>query len=105
MKHELKIYWTSVEFKLNPLHKDFKKIKGGFVYAFTQSKDKTEALRKFNKELEKHNLTPSNFEFTEPYENIEWQTEEEEKHFRHLIEKIRSSQEVILDDFYMYEDY
>ena len=48
---QLKIYWTSVEFSLMKSHVDYKKYKGGMVYAFVNSSNKSDALIRFKTEL------------------------------------------------------
>lgn len=105
MDRELRLYWTSVEFKLKESHKDFKKVKGGMVYCFVQCFDSEDALYKFKSELDKHELIPFDFEFINPYEEIEWEKEEEQLHFQKLVDLAKKTTSVVLDDFYMYENY
>lgn len=104
MKNESRIYWTSVEFTLKSTHKDFGEVKGGFVYAFVKSIDEKEAHNKFAAELDSHQLIPTEFEYIEPYEDIEWGNYNDEKYYKSLVEETNSSMNVILDDFYMYEN-
>jgi hypothetical protein len=103
MNEELRIYWTSVEFILKDTHKDFNKLKGGFVYAFLKCRDSEEALTRFKVELDKYDLVPFDFEFIKPYEVIEWENEKDTKHYREILKKASKSAKVILDGFYMYE--
>jgi len=100
----LKIYWTSIEFNLKPKNKDFGKFKGGFVYLFVKENDKISALKKFKTEFDNVNIIPINIEFVKPYENVEWENEKEEKHFKTIIEETNNCSEVIFDDFYMYQE-
>jgi len=103
MNPELKIYWTSVEFELKKTHSDFRKIKGGFVYAFVKALDKSDALMKFKTELDNNQLIPSEFEFVKIYKDVEWENEGQEKHFDMILTDTMNSMDVMLDDFYMYE--
>lgn len=103
MSEELRIYWTSVEFRLKERHKDFSKLKGGFVYAFIKCRDSEEALAKFKVELDQYDLVPIDFEFIKPYEEIEWENDKDTKHYNEIIKNASKSEKVILDGFYMYE--
>lgn len=103
MHPELKIYWTGVKFELKKTHSDFRKIKGGFVYAFVKALDKNDALIKFKTELDNNQLIPSEFEFVKIYEDVEWKDEGQEKHFDMILTDTMNSVGVMLDDFYMYE--
>ena len=101
--NELKIYWTSIEFELKDSHPDFNKYKGGFVYAFVKTNDSESALDKYKKALDRNDLVGFDFEYIKPYEDIEWEKEEEQKHFDKLFQEASKSNVVILDDFYMYK--
>jgi len=103
MNQSLKIYWTSVEFTLKQTHTDFKKVKGGFVYAFVKAVDQSEALIKFKTELDNIQLIPTEFEFVNHYKDVEWTNEKQEKHFQMIIEEANRGLDVVLDDFYMFE--
>jgi hypothetical protein len=104
MSEELRIYWTSVEFRLKDTHKDFTKLKGGLVYAFIKCRDSEEALARFKVELDQHDLVPFDFEFIKPYEEIEWENAKVTKHFKDLVKKVSKSENVMLDGFYMYRN-
>ena len=103
MNPKLKVYWTGIEFELKKTHSDFRKLKGGFVYAFVSASDKSDALIKFKKELDINQLIPTEFEFVKVYEDLEWENESQEKHFETILGEAMESMDVILDDFYMYE--
>jgi hypothetical protein len=104
MSQESRIYWTSVEFGLKNTHKDFNKLKGGFVYAFLKCRDSEEALARFKVELDQNDLIPFDFEFVKPYEVIEWENDKDTKHYKEIIKEASKSEKVILDGFYMYKN-
>jgi hypothetical protein len=104
MSQELRIYWTSVEFRLKETHMEFNKLKGGFVYAFLKCRDSEEALDRFKAELDQYNLVPFDFEFIKPYEVIEWDNDKDTKHYKEILKKASKREKVILDSFYMYEN-
>ncbi|MEL6916602.1 MAG: hypothetical protein AAFO99_02615 [Bacteroidota bacterium] len=85
-------------------HVDYKKYKGGMVYAFVNASDKSDAMIRFKSELDDNKLIPSEFEFLEIYENVEWENEKQEKHFEMIITETENCKDVVLDDFYMYEE-
>ena len=103
MKPELRLYWTSVEFNFMPTHEDANNAKGGMVYAFVEANDSRSALERITEELHSNKLEPFDFEFVKPYESEIWENKKDEKHFQTLADLAANSQDVVLDDFYIYE--
>lgn len=103
MEQENRLYWTSVEFNFLSTHKEFKKAKGGMVYAFVQATDSKVALERIIEELHLLKLEPFDFEYIKPYESGIWDEEKDELHFQSMVDEALNCQNVILDDFYIYE--
>ena len=100
----MRIYWTNVEFKFKENHPDSDKYKGGEVFAFVKSKDTQSALERFKKELNNLHYEPFDFEFIKPYDlTIEWEEKSETERYRKLNKITTDSDDVIFDDFYVYE--
>jgi hypothetical protein len=104
MSEKIRIYWTSVEFKLKNSHPDFNTVMGGMVYAFIKCRDAETALLRFKEELDKLHLIPFDFEFIKPYDDIEWENDKDTKCSKGKLNEALNSENVILDDFYMYEN-
>ena len=100
----MKIYWTSIEYKYLKGSINFEKFEGGFVYAFVRASDVRDALKKFTSELKSLNLDITNIEFISPYENIPWDTGEEQSKYDSLAKETLRTENVICDEFYAYED-
>lgn len=101
---ESKIYWSGIEYEYNENSVEYKKLKGGFVYAFIKSNDVREALEIILSELNKNHLLPSTIEFVSPYEKeMEWETSKETSHYTKLYKTALKSSVVVFDDFYAYE--
>ena len=72
-------------------------------YGFVKAIDAEEALVKFKLTLSENGLIPFDFEFLKPYEEVEWENENDQKSFDKLYSEALKSEEVVFDSFYMYE--
>ncbi len=100
----MRIYWTNVEFTFQNTHPDYGKYKGGEVFAFVESKDSENALKRFKEELHKLHYSPFDFEFIKPYElTLEWEEKSEAEKYKDIYNLAKNSTNVIFDDFYVYE--
>ncbi len=101
----MRIYWTDVEFKLKEKHPDFRKYKGGQVFGFVKSNDSEQAFNRFKEELDVLNFVPFDFKFINPYDlSLEWESEKDSSNFEKLYNIAEDSDDVIFDDFYVYEE-
>jgi hypothetical protein len=100
----VKIYWTSIEYKYLKGSINFGKFEGGFVYAFVRATDVRDALTKFSSEIESLNLGITNIEFISPYDDIPWETEEEQDKYDSLANEALTTKNVICDKFFAYKD-
>jgi len=101
----MKIYWTSIEFKFLKESPNFENYKGGLVYAFVKASDAKNALMKFEDSLKENKLRSSDIEFVKPYdEELEWEDDEQTAHFINLYQEAVKNNDVVLDDWYFYEN-
>jgi hypothetical protein len=100
----MKAYWASIEYKYLKGSINYEKYEGGFVYVFVSATDVRDALKKFSSELESLNLGVANIEFVSPYDGVPWDTEEEQHKYDGLAKQTLSTDSVICDEFYAYED-
>ena len=99
-----KIYWTSIEYRYDEKSDDFKKLKGGFVYAFIKAKDVRDTLEKILDALKMLNLNPVDIEFIKPYDKtLGWETPENTKRYLSLFKEAGKSTTAIFDVFYAFE--
>ena len=100
----MKIYWTSIEYRYDEKSIEYKKLKGGFVYAFIKAKDVRDALEIFLRELSILNLNPVEIEFIKPFDkSLEWETPEDTKHHLSLFRQAKKSTNAIFGEFYAFE--
>ncbi|MGB5990496.1 MAG: hypothetical protein WBG43_12270 [Marinifilaceae bacterium] len=101
---EKKVFWSSIEYSYCIDAKEYKKLKGGFVYVFFKAFDVKEALSEIILEFNRIKLKPIDIEFLKPYETeLEWESVEITNHYLDLCEKSNNSTNVIFDDFHAYE--
>ncbi|MBU4128176.1 MAG: hypothetical protein KKH84_04555 [Proteobacteria bacterium] len=99
----MKLYWTSVEFEiLNP--SEYENCIGGFVYLFFKAYDVRDAIPKIENAISEENFKIIQIEFISEYDEIPWDTEEEQKLYDSLASKAQDSDEIIWDDLYTYEE-
>ena len=98
-----KIFWTSIEYieiNLDPKNK----IIGGFVYAFLNSKNESEALKMFTSALLEQNKSIKVVEFISLYpEILLWEDQKHTEHYKNLSKLADTTDQVIFDDFYAYQ--
>jgi hypothetical protein len=96
----VRVYWASVEFTCN----NDPKAKGGFVYAFVKAVSRRSAIERIETALEEQGFTPVRVEFAKPYApGTKWDNPDHAIHYRRLYDLAQEDQEVVLDDFYLYE--
>lgn len=102
MVHIMKIYWTSVEFDItNPSL--YENCVGGFVYLFFKAKDVLDAIPKIEKAIEEEDLKINQIEFVSQYDEIPWDSEEEQVKYDSLAKKAESGEGVVWDEIFAYE--
>lgn len=99
------VYWSNVEYVYDENSEEFEKLKGGFVYVFVNSFDAKEAMEKILKAFENEKLNPFHIEFIMPYdEETEFETNKEKEDILELFNQAKSSNDVVFDNFFTYED-
>lgn len=98
----MKLYWTSVEFDiLDP--SEYEDCIGGFVYLFFQAKDVRHSIPIIEKQLADEGLAITEIEFISQYDDISWETEEDQKKYDALAKEAQSTGEVVWDEIFAYE--
>ena len=97
------IYWSSIELKPQAQSEYFDKYKGGFVYIFLMAEDVRDVIKKITVNLNDKNLDISKIEFVSIYEDIPWDSEEEQNKYDSLALKARNTNQIEVDDLYLYE--
>jgi hypothetical protein len=99
------VYWADIEYTYGEESDEFGNMKGGFVYVFVKSFDVRTALDQILNSLKDEKLIPFHINFVQPYEKeMEWETEEQTKHFFELYNDARGTSDVIFDTLYAYEN-
>lgn len=98
----MKVYWTSIEFDiLEP--SSYENCIGGFVYLFLKAEDVLDAIPKIINAIEQEDLKIIQVEFVSEYDEVPWQSEEEQIKYDSLAKKASDSNEVIWDEINAYE--
>ena len=98
----MEVYYSSIEYHYEEGSINYGKYEGGFVYAFVQAHDARDALKKIELELEPLCLRIEKVWFVAIYEDIPWESQDEQKKYDGLAEKASQTQDVICDDFYAF---
>ena len=94
--------WSELYVLFKMLHEG-KLYTGGIVYAFIHTTEVKTAMTLIENALISRNKKPFNFEFISPYDpEIEWEDDATE-HFLDLYKEAEESNEVIFDEFFLYE--
>ncbi len=98
----MNLYWTSVEVDIvNP--SAYEDCVGGFVYLFLNAHDVREAIPKIEAALAEEDLRINQIEFVALYDEVPWDTEEEQILYDSLAKQASESEEVIWDEIFAYE--
>jgi hypothetical protein len=98
----MNIYWTSVEFDIkNP--SDYEDCIGGFVYLFLRADDVRDALVKIQDAVEAEGLVLTHVEFISLYDQIPWDSEEDQMQYDELAKEAGVRDEVVWDEILAYE--
>ncbi|MBU0971328.1 MAG: hypothetical protein KKC20_11815 [Proteobacteria bacterium] len=98
----MKIYWASVEFDIvDP--SVYENCVGGFVYLFLQARDVREAIPKIESAIEEEGLKILQIEFVAQYDEIPWDSEEEQLQYDGLAKQAQTSEAVVWDEIFAYE--
>ncbi len=100
----MNVYWTNIEYKYLESSVSYGKFKGGYVFSFVKAKDAREALKKFVAELESLNLNILNVDFIAIYEDIPWESTEDQKKYDKLASTANETNTVVCDNFCSYEN-
>ena len=68
-----------------------------------EANDARDALDKFVVAMEGEQLLIERLVYVSPYGDTSWQKEEDERKFANLVERARTSEKVIFDDFYAFQ--
>ena len=99
----MRIYWASLEYRFLEGSENFGKFAGGFVYMFVKEVDAQSALPRFLAEAKDNYLEVLEVEFVSIYDEVPWETEEQQRKYDRLAKRADKTDEVILDDLYAYE--
>ena len=98
----MNLYWTSVEFDImDP--SEYEDCVGGFVYLFLKARDVREAIPKIEKAIEQEGLRMDSIEFVAEYDEISWDSEEEQVLYDSLAKEAREGDQVVWDEILAYE--
>jgi len=98
----MNVYWTSVEFDiLDP--SEYEACVGGFVYLFLKARDVREAIPRIEAAIEEEGLRISQIEFVSPYDEIPWDSEEEQIQYDSLAKEAEESEDIVWDEIFAYE--
>ena len=97
------VFWSNVEFTYKEGSKHFGEFEGGLVYCFVQATDARDALEQFQIEFAGRKLGMRFVEFVSLYNNVPWQTEEDQSHYDGIAAVAAASEEVVFDSFEVYE--
>lgn len=98
----MNVYWTSVEFDIiDPAA--YEDCVGGFVYLFLNARDVREAIPRIEATIEKEGLRISQIEFVSPYDDISWESEEEQILYDGLAKEAKGCEAVVWDEIFAYE--
>ncbi len=98
----MNLYWTSVEFDIvDP--SAYENCVGGFVYLFLKASDVRGAIPKIEAAIEEEGLRINTIEFVAQYDEIPWDSEEEQIQYDSLARQAKESEEVVWDEIVAYE--
>jgi len=97
------VYWANIEFSYQKGSKHHGEFEGGWVYCFVQGVDARDAMEQFQLEFAGRKLGIEFVEFVSLYNEVPWQTEEDQAHYDAIAVQASSSEEVVFDSFEVYE--
>jgi hypothetical protein len=97
------VYWANIEFSYQEGSKHHGEFEGGWVYCFVQGVDARDAMEQFQLEFAGRKLGIQFVEFVSLYNEVPWQTEEDQDHYDGIAIQASSSEEVVFDSFEVYE--
>ena len=97
------VYYSSVEIAFAEGSEFHGKLEGGFVYAFVRAHDARDAMPAILEELEACGLEAVEMEFVAPYEDVPWETQEEQSRYDLLARRAQEAEGVVLDDIEAFE--
>jgi hypothetical protein len=100
---ENRVYWANVEFTYEKGSAHHGIFEGGIVYGFARAYDVRDALDKIVKEFEDRKLGVRVVDYVTEYNEVPWETEEDQLHFDGVAALTGSTGEVFLDSFEVYE--
>ncbi len=98
----MRVYWTSIEFYI-PDPTLYENCVGGFVYLFFKATDVLEAIPRIKKAIEDESFTIYQVEFIEPYEDIPWETDDDQRKYDALAQEAKLNDEIVWDEIFAYE--
>lgn len=100
----MEIYWSEIEYRYPQPESRNAPLKGGFVYAFVEASDARDALRKFMAAVAAEDLSLDRVVYVSPYGDTSWPKKEDERKFAKLVSAAKSTNDVIFDEFYAFEN-
>ncbi len=99
----MRIYWSSIEVLYKEGAAEFGDLEGGFVCAFVQAQDAREALEKLAASTVTRNWEIAAVDYVSPYEEIPWDSEEDQAKYDGFGEEAGKTSEVVFDEVCSYE--
>lgn len=97
------VYYSSVEIAFAEGSEYHGDLEGGFVYAFVRARDARDAMPAILEEIAACGLEVVEMEFVAPYEDVPWETEEEQARYDLLARRAQEAEGVVLDDIEAFE--
>ena len=102
-QEDLRVYWANVEFSYEEGSAQHGIFEGGIVYAFVRAFDVRDAIDKIEEECESRDLAVRAVDYVAEYNEVPWETEEDQLHFDGVAALAGSTREVFLDSFEVFE--
>ena len=100
----METYWSEIEYRYAQSGSGDPPLKGGFVYAFVEASDVRDALGKFTAAMAAEQLWIDRVVYVSPYGDTSWQKDEDQHKFAQLVNAARSTNEVVFDEFYAFQN-
>jgi len=98
----MNLYWTSVEFDiLTPAA--YEDCIGGYVYLFLNARDVLDAIPKIQAAVAQEDLKIHQIEFVSLYDEMSWESKEDEARYDALAREAEEGNEVVWDEISAYE--
>jgi hypothetical protein len=102
MEQIMTLYWTSVEFDI-PDPSAYEDCVGGFVYLFFNASGVRGAIPIIETAIKEEGLRLNTIEFVSPYDEVPWDSKEEQLQYDSLAKEAKEGETVVWDEIVAYE--